>query len=133
MNYWPGVDPATGKNYADLISFDTYALPHNTNTACCPAGYTDGIKWQTGKYLLDPSIAFAKKIGSPWMISEFGFLEDVHDPTHKARAIKDFVSYARQNGAVAVEYWDDGGRRADWKLRHSANATTAWHDLVQGP
>jgi hypothetical protein len=131
-DYWPGRDP-NGQNWADLISFDTYALPHNTLTACCPRGYTDGIKWQTAKYLLDPSINFAKSIGSPWMVSEFGYLEDIHDPTHKARSIQDFVAYARQNGAVAVEYWDASGTRADWRLRYSSAATTAWRNLVQGP
>ena len=128
---WPGKDGA-GRNWADVISFDTYALPHNTGTACCPAGFTDGVKWQTAKYLLDPSIAFAKSIGSPWMVSEFAFLEDVTDASHKARAIKDFVAYAKANGALAVEYWDAVGRRADWRLRNGSQATAAWRTLVQG-
>jgi hypothetical protein len=131
MDYWPGQDPS-GRNWVDVVSFDTYALPHNTETACCPQGYTDGVKWQTAKYLLDPSIAFARSVGSPWMISEFAFLEDVTDPNHKANAIKDFVAYAAANGALAVEYWDAQGGRADWRLRYSSAATAAWRTLVQG-
>jgi hypothetical protein len=130
LDYWPGKDPG-GRNWVDVISFDTYALPHNTLTACCPAGYTDGIKWQSAKYLLDPSIAFARSLGSPWMISEFGYLEDVTDPNHKAQAIKDFVAYAAANGALAVEYWDNAGTRADWRLRYSSITTAAWRALVQ--
>ena len=133
MNYWPGRNPATGVNYADLISFDTYALPHATNTPGVPKGFTDGLKWQTPKYLLDPSIAFAAQIGSPWMVSEFGYLEDVNKPMRKAQAITDFVNYARLNGAVAVEYWDAAGSRADWRLRYSTNATNAWKTIVNAP
>jgi hypothetical protein len=132
MNYWPGKDP-NGRNWADVISFDTYALPHNTMTACCPRGFTDGVKWQQPKYLLDPSIAFARKIGSPWMISEFGYLEDVNNPTRKAKAITDFVAYARANGALSIEYWDNYGSRADWQLRYSAAATKAWRDALAAP
>ena len=133
MNYWPGRNPATGANYADLISFDTYALPHATNTPGVPKGFTDGLKWQTAKQLLDPSIAFAQQIGSPWMVSEFGYLEDVSNPMHKAQAITDFVNYARLHGAVAVEYWDAYGTRADWQLRYGGNATAAWKAIVNTP
>jgi hypothetical protein len=133
MDYWPGRDPATGVNYADLISFDTYALPHNTNTPGVPKGFTDGIKWQTPKVLLDPSIAFAQQIGSPWMVSEFGYLEDINNPTRKAQAITDFVNYARLHGTVTVEYWDAAGSRADWRLRYSTNATNAWKTIVNAP
>jgi hypothetical protein len=132
LDYWPGRD-ANGVNHADLISLDTYALPHNTNTPGVPAGYTDGLKWQSAAELLDPSIAFAKQIGSPWMVSEFGFLEDIHDSTHKAKAITDFVNYARLHGAVTVEYWDGIGVRADWQLRHSAKAISAWKTIVNAP
>jgi hypothetical protein len=132
MNYWPGRD-SSGRNYADLISIDTYAPPHATGTAGVPAGYTDGLKWKTSAELLDPTIAFAKRLGSPWMVSEFGFLEDVHNSTHRARAIVDFVNYARLHGAVAVEYWDSVGRRADWQLRYgSGAAANAWRALVHG-
>jgi PKD repeat protein len=129
MNYWPGAD-ANGVNYADLISFDTYALPHNTNTPGVPRGFTDGIKWVNPSGLLNPLIAFAKQIHSPWMISELGYLEDVNDPAHKASAITDAVNYARLNGAIAVEYWDSFGTRGDWQLRYSTAATNAWKSLV---
>jgi hypothetical protein len=129
LDYWPGRD-ASGVNYADLISFDTYGLPHKTHTPGVPAGFTDGLKWQTAGQLLDPSIAFAKKIGSPWMVSEFGFLEDVNQPMRKANAVTDFVNYARLHGAVAVEYWDSFGSRADWQLRYRANASQAWKTIV---
>jgi hypothetical protein len=133
MDYWPGRNPATGVNYADLISFDTYALPHATQTPGIPKGFTDGLKWQSASQLLDPSIAFAAKIGSPWMVSEFGFLEDITNPMHKAQAITDFVNYARLHGAVAVEYWDAYGTRADWQLRSGANAVSAWKAIVNAP
>jgi hypothetical protein len=132
LDYWPGRD-ANGVNRAHLISFDTYAWPHSTNTQGVPVGFTDGVKWQSAAELLDPSIAFAKQIGSPWMVSEFGFLEDIHDSTHKAKAITDFVNYARLHGAVTVEYWDAVGRRADWQLRHGAKAVTAWKSIVNAP
>lgn len=133
-NYWPGADPATGQNYADLISFDTYALPHNTNTTCCPIGFTDGIKWQTPQTLLNPSIAFAADIRSPWLISEFGYLDDITNPQHKATAITDFVNYARYKGAIAVEYWDASGTRANWQLRYgNGAAASAWKTIVNKP
>lgn len=132
MNYWPGRDPS-GRNYVDLLSIDTYAAPHATNTAGVPVGYTDGQKWQSSASLLDPSIAFANKIGSPWLISELGFLEDVNDPMHRAHALVSFVSYARLHGAVAVEYWDSVGRRANWQLRNgNGAAVSAWRSLVDG-
>lgn len=133
MDYWPGRNPATGVNYADLISFDTYALPHATNTAGVPRGFTDGLKWQTAKQLLDPSIAFATRIGSPWMVSEFGYLEDVNNPSRKGQAITDFVNYARLHGAVAVEYWDAYGSRADWQLRYGTRTVAAWKAIVNAP
>jgi hypothetical protein len=132
LSYWPGRD-ANGVNYADLISFDTYALPHNTNTAGVPVGFTDGIKWQSAQVLLNPSIAFAKKIGSPWMISELGFLEDVNNPAHKAQGITDVVNYARLHGAVTVEYWDAFGSRADWQLRYGAQTISTWKAIVNAP
>jgi hypothetical protein len=130
LDYWPGVDPSSGRNYADVLSFDTYARPHATSTTGVPAGYTDGLKWLTSAQLLDPGIAVAQRLGTPWMISEFGFLEDVHDPTHKARAIQDFVEYAFIHGAIGVEYWDGVGSRGDWRLSHSAQATAMWSALV---
>jgi hypothetical protein len=133
MDYWPGRD-ANGKNYVDLLSIDTYSAPHATNTAGVPVGYTDGQKWQSAADLLDPSIAFANRIGSPWLISELGFLEDVHDPMRRAHALVEFVNYARQHGAVAVEYWDSVGRRANWQLRNGNGAAArAWKSLVAGP
>jgi hypothetical protein len=132
LSYWPGRDP-NGVNYADLISFDTYALPHNTNTPGVPVGFTDGVKWQSAKVLLDPSIALAKQIGSPWMLSEVGILEDVTSPTHKGQAMTDVVNYARLHGAVTVEYWDAVGSRADWQLRNGANAISAWKAIVNAP
>ncbi len=133
LNYWPGRGP-DGENYADLISFDTYALPHATNTAGVPAGFTDGVKWKTAAELLDPSIAFARQIGSRWLVSEFAYLEDVNAPMRRANAIAAFVNYARLYGAVAVEYWDGVGRRADWRLRNGgSNAATAWRNVVNAP
>lgn len=133
MNYWPGRNPVTGANYADLISFDTYALPHATNTPGIPKGFTDGVKWQSAATLLNPSIEFATKIGSPWMVSEFGYLEDIHDPTHRSRAITDFVNYARLHGAIAVEYWDAYGTRADWQLRYGTDSMAGWKAIVNAP
>jgi hypothetical protein len=130
LDYWPGKDPATGKNYADVLSFDTYAWPHATNTPGVPAGYTDGQRWMTSAQLLDPGIALAQSLETPWMISEFGFLEDVNDPGHKARAIADFVQYAFAHGAIGLEYWDGVGSRGDWRLDHSAQATAMWSALV---
>jgi hypothetical protein len=132
MDYWPGAT-IHGNNWAELISFDTYALPHATDTPGVPKGYTDGIKWQTPQELLDPLIAFAKKINSPWMMSELGYLDDVSNPMHKADAITDTVNYARLNGAVAVEYWDSAGRRADWRLRNGPNSAAAWKAIVNAP
>lgn len=133
MRLWPGRDPATGRNYADLISFDTYELPHATGTPGVPAGFTDGLGWEPAQALLDPSIAFAQRVGSPWMVSEFGLLEDVFHSDRRAQEITDFVNYARLHGAVAVEYWDAIGPRADWRLRNGASSVAAWRALVDGP
>jgi hypothetical protein len=83
--------------------------------------------------LLDPSIALAKQIGSPWMLSEVGILEDVTSPTHKGQAMTDVVNYARLHGAVTVEYWDAVGSRADRQLRNGANAISAWKAIVNAP
>jgi hypothetical protein len=132
LSYWPGRD-VNGVNYADLISYDTYSLPHNTNTPGVPVGFTDGIKWQSAQVLLNPSIAFAKQIGSPWMMSELGILEDINNPMHKGQAITDCVNYARLHGAVTVEYWDSFGTRADWQLRYGANTISTWKAIVNAP
>jgi hypothetical protein len=129
QNYWPGYD-STGKPYVDVLSFDTYAWPHATNTPGVPAGYTDGVNWLTSAQLLDPVIAYAASQHVRWMVSEFGFLEDIHNPAHKGNAIIDFVNYARLHDAVAVEYWDNAGRRADWHLRFSSTAVQSWKAAV---
>ncbi len=126
-DWWPGRD-AQGKNYADIISEDVYSDPQGPNTL---KGYTNGVNWRTSAQLFDPVINFAKSVGARWSVSELGFLEDSTDATHKARAIKDAVSYAEAHNAVAVEYWDSIGRRGDWRLRHSTAATTAFRQAVQ--
>jgi hypothetical protein len=129
LNYWPGYD-SSGKPYVDVLSFDTYAWPHGTGTRGVPVGYTDGVRWLTSAQLLDPVIAYAQKMGRRWMISEFGFLEDIHNKAHKGNAIIDFVNYARLHNALAVEYWDSVGRRADWRLKYGAVAVQSWKAVV---
>ncbi|MGB9378842.1 MAG: hypothetical protein WCB04_15165 [Mycobacteriales bacterium] len=115
-NYWPTVN---GVNSADLLSVDTYSQPHATGTAGYPIGYTDGVNWLSPTTMLGPTIKFAAAHNTPWGVSEFGFLEDTHNPKRKGDAITAFVAYAKLKGAVMCEYWDSVGGRADWELRWS--------------
>jgi len=129
LNYWPGND-ASGRPYVDVLSFDTYAWPHATGTSGVPVGYTDGVRWLSSAELLDPVISYAAKMGRRWMISEFAFLEDIHNKAHRGNAIIDFVNYARLHNALAVEYWDSVGRRADWRLKYGAISVASWKAVV---
>ena len=121
--WWP-TDARDG-GHVDLIAGDIYALPHATGTACCPAGYTDGIKWQKPSYMLSFLRNFAAANQTPWAISEVGYLEDVNNPDRKAAALKDAVAYAKANGAQHISYFDAVGPRADWRLRWSSPVGTA--------
>jgi len=134
-NYWPK-DPVTGLNQADLIAVDAFAVPSGTNTVGVPPGYTNGVRWRQPAALLAPVVRFAAANLTSWGVSEFGYLEDVNNPTRKAQAITDAVAYARANGAVMFEYFDSIGPRGDWQLRYSnppvpstsdkSNAVRAW-------
>lgn len=134
-NYWPK-DPVTDLNQADLIAVDAFAVPYATNTSGVPAGYTNGVQWKQPAALLAPVVRFASENLTAWGVSEFGYLEDVNNPTRKAQAITDAIAYARANGAVMFEYFDSIGPRGDWQLRYNnppvpstnnkSNAVRAW-------
>lgn len=135
--WWP-TDARDG-GHVDLIAGDIYALPHATATACCPAGYTDGVNWQKPSYMLSFLRTFALNNATPWAISEIGYLEDVNLPLRKSQALSDAVAYAKANGALHISYFDARGPRADWRLRWSrpvgttsptSNATLRWKSLV---
>ncbi|WP_404348632.1 hypothetical protein LG324_13395 [Phycicoccus jejuensis] len=136
-DWWP-TDARDG-GHVDLVSADVYALPHATQTACCPAGYTDGVDWRRPEYLMSFVRDFAARHGTPWSVSELGYLEDVRDPPRKSRALRDAVAYAAANGAHHVNVFDSKGDRADWRLRwgspvgtasSTSTATLTWRDLV---
>jgi hypothetical protein len=136
-DWWP-TDARDG-GHVDLIAGDIYALPHATNTACCPAGYTDGLKWQKPSYMLSFLRTFAVNNATPWAVAELGYLEDIHDPLRKSQALSDAVAYAKANGATHISYFDARGPRADWRLRYStpvgtisssSNAYQRWRSLV---
>jgi hypothetical protein len=122
-DWWP-TDARDG-GHVDLIAGDIYALPHATNTPCCPAGYTDGVNWQKPAYMLSFLRKFAVDNATPWAISEIGYLEDIHDPLRKAQMLSDAVAYAKANRALHISYFDSRGPRADWRLRHSTPMGTA--------
>ncbi|MER7073058.1 hypothetical protein [Terrabacter sp. NPDC000476] len=121
--WWP-TDARDG-GHVDLVAGDIYALPNGTNTACCPRGYTTGLKWQKPAYMISFLRNFAVAHATPWAVTELGYLEDVTDPTHKAQALRDAVAYARTNGADHILYFDATGPRADWRLRWSTPIGTA--------
>lgn len=135
--YWPG------NAGADLIAVDAYGSPSGTKTTAAPAGYTDGRNWKTAEALLSPVYNFSLAKGTGWGVSEFGYLVDVHNPTHKGQTITDGVSYARAKGAVMFEYFDSFGSRADWRLRYASptvpststasDAVTALRAAIAGP
>jgi hypothetical protein len=138
-DWWP-TDARDG-GHVDLIEGDMYEFPHNTNTACCPTGYTDGIKWRTASKLLAPLYNWATANNTPWAVAELGVLEDIHNPTHKASELSAAVSYAKSHGADHISYFDNAGPRANWRLRYStpvgttsstSNATLMWKSLVAG-
>ncbi|MEP6665784.1 MAG: hypothetical protein ABJA81_04990 [Nocardioidaceae bacterium] len=137
--WWP-TDARDG-GHVDILEADLYALPHATQTACCPAGYTDGVSWRKAPQVIDPLRNFAQARGTPWAISELGYLEDIHNPQRKATALSEAVAYARTWGAHHVEVFDSAGTRASWKLWHSfpvgtqsstSNAALMWKSLVAG-
>jgi hypothetical protein len=141
-NYWPTAAKGDGGT-ADLISVDAYALPHATNTTGVPPGYTDGVNWRSPQALLGPVLNFAVAHSTRWAVSELGYLEDVNNPTRKAQALQDAVSYARANRALWISVWDCKGRRADWQIRYNnppvpstssaSNAVLAWKAAVSAP
>jgi hypothetical protein len=137
-DFWP-TDTRDG-GHADIISVDAYALPHATNTAGVPIGYTDGVSWRKPAGLLTNVYTFVSQRSIPWSISELGYLEDVHDPWHKANTIRDVVTWAGARGAKHVSYFDGKGPRADWRLRYdqppipstsaTSKAATMWRSLA---
>ncbi|MEP7331376.1 MAG: hypothetical protein ABI692_04735 [Terracoccus sp.] len=138
-DWWP-TDARDG-GHVDLIAADVYAMPHATLTACCPRGYTDGVNWQQASRLLSFIITFAKANKTPWAVAELGYLEDIHDPSRKALALRDAVNVARANGADHISYFDASGPRADWRLRWSSpvgstpktsQAALMWKSLANG-
>ncbi|WP_239111856.1 PKD domain-containing protein [Phycicoccus sonneratiae] len=136
-DWWP-TDARDG-GHVDIVSADVYALPHATQTACCPAGYTDGVDWRRPEHLMSFVRDFAARNRTPWSVSEFGYLEDVGDPGRRSRVLQDAVAYARANGAHHVNVFDSKGDRADWRLRwgtpvgtasSTSTAARTWRDLV---
>lgn len=139
IDWWP-TDARDG-GHVDLIQGDLYEWPHNTNTACCPAGYTDGVKWRKASNLLSHLYNFAVANNTPWAVAELGVLEDIHDPMRKANELAAAVSYAKSHGADHISYFDNAGPRANWRLRYStpvgttsltSNAAKMWKSLVAG-
>ncbi len=141
--YWPTSADCPALTVAaqceplDLVSVDAYAPPHATGTTVngtvIPVGYTDGLKWPTAATLLAPAYNWSKTArpwlstgvaGTPWAISELGYLEDVNIAARKADALTAAVTYAKQNNAQFIEYWDSKGGRADWELHFTAPAST---------
>lgn len=161
INYWPTALPTVtnptshlpvGEDFPDVISADAYALPHATNTAGVPSGYTDGARWKTAATLLSPVLTFANAHHTHWAVSELGYLEDKTSPMHKANEITAALAYATAgkvtstatpNPALYLEYWDSRGRRADWELRFNnppvpstsgnSNAAVTWRHLAGNP
>jgi hypothetical protein len=136
-DWWP-TDARDG-GHLDLIEGDMYQFPHNTNTTCCPPGYTDGIKWRSEATILKPLHDFAVSVNAPWAVAELGVLEDINSPTRRANALADAVNYARTNGAIHVCYFDNTGPHADWRLQwgspvgtasKTSNAALMWKSLV---
>ncbi len=161
INYWPTTLPSVtnpvthlpvGEDFADVISADAYALPHATSTAGVPAGYTDGLRWKSAATLLSPVLTFANANHTHWAVSELGYLEDTHNPTHRSTEITAAASYSSTgkltptsvpNPALYINYWDSRGRRADWQLRWNnppvpstsgtSNAAVTWRHLAGNP
>ncbi len=135
--WWP-TDARDG-GHVDILEADLYALPHATQTACCPAGYTDGVSWRKAPAVINNLKNFALSRGTPWAIAELGYLEDVNSPMHKATALSEAVAYARLHGAHHVSIFDAKGPRASWKLWHASpvgtlsatsNAANMWKSLA---
>jgi hypothetical protein len=150
-NYWPTAAKGDGGT-VDLISADVYALPHATNTAAVPAGYTDGINWKSPAALMKPVLSFARAHKTDWAVSELGYLEDINNPGRKAQALRDAVAYAAAGKlsdtvtyrpALWISIWDSRGTRGDWQLRYNnppvpststtSNAALAWRFLASQP
>lgn len=138
-DWWP-TDARDGA-HVDLIEGDMYEWPHNTNTACCPAGYTDGVNWRKAATLLSPLSTWAAAHSTPWAVAELGVLEDIHDPARRASELSAAVSFAKAHGADHISYFDNAGPRANWRLRYStpvgttsmtSRAALMWRSLASG-
>lgn len=136
-DWWP-TDTRDG-GHVDIVTADVYSMPHATNTPGVPSGYTDGINWRKAPGLFAKVASFARAKNTAWAVSEHGYLEDLNDPTRKAKALADSVAYVRANGGEWISYFDAVGPRADWRLRWSSpvgtasmtsNATLAWRQQV---
>jgi hypothetical protein len=136
-DWWP-TDARDG-GHIDLVEGDMYELPHKTGTACCPAGYTDGINWKSGAAVITPLYDFALANNAQWAVAELGVLEDIHNPMRKANELASAVNFATSHGADHVSYFDVGGPRANWRLRYASpvgttsmtsNAVIMWKSLV---
>jgi hypothetical protein len=136
-DWWP-TDARDG-GHVDVIEGDMYEFPHATNTDGIPPGYTDGVKWMSASKLLSPLYNFAVANRTPWAVAELGILEDVNDPNRRANELSNAVTYARNNGALHICYFDRKGPRADWRLRWStppgttsmqSAAAVMWKSLI---
>ena len=142
-NYWPTAAKGDGGT-ADLQAADVYASVHATGTAGTPEGYTDGVNWVDPAVIFAPVIAFARAHGTDWAVSEFGYLEYKGQPNRRGDALRTAVAVARAGGgyrpALWVNYFDNSGGRADWRLRHTqppipstsdtSYATRVWDSLT---
>lgn len=110
-NYYPGATTIDG------FGFDCYNGGHRNNN------------YRSAASLLQHAADLSRSTGKPWGIAELGSVVIQGDNgSGRAQWLKDAVTYARNNGASFVTYFDSKVN-VDYRL-HDTPSKTMWRSLV---
>ncbi|WP_157546283.1 glycoside hydrolase family 26 protein [Hamadaea tsunoensis] len=123
------VDPASGRDwqdyypgsaYIDVLSWDVYGFKE---TDADPAN-DETIQ---AHQLRRPSLSVTQAAGKPYAISEVGY----DDAAGRPAFLTGLATWARDNNAVFVSYFDEIGGLGDHRLTDTASQSV-WRDAASG-
>ncbi len=110
-----------GDRYVDFVASDGYNW----------YGARSGEEWRQFGSIFQGTRKFALRHHKPWIVAEFGAIEDPSTPTRKAAWIRQTLVAARQwKELAAVLYFDSIKTSFYWAVDSSRLATRAFHDLA---
>ena len=113
-DYYPG------SSYVDLISWDVYQFNEKDAT-------TGNDESMAEHQQRRPTLAITRQAGKPYAISELGY----DDPATRPAWLRETASWARDNNAVFIAYFDADGRLGDHRLL-DGGSQAAWRSAVTG-